>query len=52
MYSPALNSMPVTFASRYSSRAVPGFLWVEAVSPSQPPKIPRGGSYWRSPSQE
>ena len=39
MYSPALNGTPVTFASRYSSRGVSGFLREEAVSPCQPPKI-------------
>ena len=52
MNSPALNGTPVTFASRYSSRGVSGFLRQEAVSPSQPPKMPRGGSVWRSPSHE
>ena len=44
--------MPVTLAGRYSSADVSGFFRQEATSPSQPPKMPCGGSVWRSPSHE
>jgi hypothetical protein len=52
MNSPAEKGMPVTFASSTSCRAVSGFLRHEATSPYKPPKIPIGGSVWRSPSHE
>ena len=52
MNSPALNGMPVTFAGSTSSAVVSGFFRQEATRPSQPPKMPIGGSVCRSPSHE